>query len=150
MGYKFSETWPDVLRRDGLLAGHAAEAGGVQDRKCPKKQGQGKSHAKWILILTLGPKNNLSIQTNCKFPSWSIYQICFCDGDSCNKRDIPDIADPEPEEEISHGEPDKTDDGNAASSNTALIVLSIMIQVVIPLCCLSAIVCIIVKIVFFK
>ena len=52
MGYNFSETWPDVLRRDGLLAGHAAEAGGVQDRKCPKNQGQVKSLSKTILVLT--------------------------------------------------------------------------------------------------
>ena len=62
----------------------------------------------------------------------SIFQICFCDDDSCNKRDIPDIADPEPEE-IIHGEPDKTG-GNAANINTVSLatVLNAITAVVLP------------------
>ena len=48
----FSETRPDVLRRDELLAGRGAEAGGMQDRKRPRNQGQLKNLRLNILVLT--------------------------------------------------------------------------------------------------
>ena len=58
-------------------------------------------------------------------------KVCFCDGDSCNARDIPDIADPDPAE-IAHGEPDKTD-GNAAVTTTTSTVLGISIAMAMGL-----------------
>ena len=58
-------------------------------------------------------------------------QVCFCDGDSCNARDIPDIADPDPAE-IAHGEPDKTG-GNAAVTTTTSTVLGISIAMAMEL-----------------
>ena len=57
-------------------------------------------------------------------------KVCFCDGDSCNARDIPDIADPDPAE-IAHGEPDKTG-GNAAVATTSTV-LGISIAVAMAL-----------------
>ena len=62
----------------------------------------------------------------------STYKVCFCDGDSCNARNIPDIADPEPEE-VGHGEPDKTD-GNAASKTLSIpAILSTLIVMVLTI-----------------
>ena len=59
-------------------------------------------------------------------------KVCFCDGDSCNARDIPDIADPDPAE-IAHGEPDKTGAGGNAAVATTSTVLGISIAVAMAL-----------------